>query len=146
MVLYQNLLDSIMEKLPIDAADYLQQIADISIVLYGQGHSYNEGSYEFPLNNFVNMSALITCFKMTDIEAEDSRLRNGYFQYVIFIPLEYLQFLPSFMILDKAMRPIITRYKLKFQLTENAFFEMQKQISKMIMEIIRRNQTINMKS
>ena len=72
----------------------LDKLAIEYLILTGQGHTYHESCYILPAGSSKSHAVLVFSFRLDDPMAKDHRIRQGYFQLCLFVPNDFLPFLP----------------------------------------------------
>ncbi len=108
--------------------DILEKIAIHTIVLIGQGHVYPEGVFEIPAGK-LNIKSVLVSFKLQNLTAKDPRLRLGYFQLAIFLPIPILKLLPSTINYEKELLGLLKSFTTNQNFSSSNFMTLKQEIS-----------------
>ncbi len=89
--------------------DALLELGMYTLFSAGQGEEYSEGLAIYQSGLFQNFILLVFSFRLMDKEAEDPRLKNGYFQIVFFIEKEHMPLLPEILTLEKMFYQVMSQ-------------------------------------
>ncbi len=90
-----------------DLIDSMREMGMYTLFASGQGENYNEGLSIYQSGSFPNFALYVHSFRKMDKNAQDERLRIGYFQAILFVPKENLYLFPPYNKTQEAISKII---------------------------------------
>lgn len=96
----------------LDKAELTHKINNLAanlIAATGSGHTYSEGCFDIKLDNYSNYRLFVTAIKRPNLKSIDPRIKTGYYQIVLFIPLELALILPSISKMESELYNTVSR-------------------------------------
>lgn len=81
------------------------------ITALADGHEYEEGIFHLSGGRLKEYRTLVICKRLSDFSVDDPRMQQtNYFQFVLFLPQEFMSSLPNAYVLEEKVMQFLEKY------------------------------------
>ncbi|MHA2502499.1 MAG: PAS domain S-box protein [Candidatus Kariarchaeaceae archaeon] len=94
----------------------------------GRGSTYSTGISQLPSGICENVQMIVFSFRLSDPTAVDSRLLDGYFQFLFFVPRPALEFNPNLLEMEEVFQKHVSQLDSSSDLTDEFIQELKREL------------------